>query len=411
MLPGRRTKDVDRDYLSSHPWLTFQLDRELTRTPEVWALLGEAQSKCEYLAGVLLEPGVADRLHHLYLAKGVAATAQIDGSPLTEEQALAAVEGRLTVTDADADFERQVLNILDACNQFFAELESGQQPAVTPERIKHLNRLVLEGTVLEKGTIPGPICRGDAVVRMFNYPGAPRADCEYLLARLCDFLNTEYFEMPENLVMARAILRAIVAHIYISLIHPFVDGNGRTARLLEVQILLGSGIPAPASQLLSNHYNDTRCAYYRELDRVSKSGGKVLDFLKYALRGLVAQLADQITVVREYQRDVIWKDYIFRAFAEPVGKPARRQRELILVLSSLKVDGPLAPSRLLQHSEIRALYAALDPKTLARDLNGLKELKLIVTPQPGQVVVNRDVLRRLQIRHYPVRPILAVRPG
>ncbi|MBW2661693.1 MAG: Fic family protein, partial [Deltaproteobacteria bacterium] len=36
--------------------------------------------------------------------------------------------------------------------------------------------------------------------------------------------------------------------------HPFGDGNGRTARLLEFEALLSSGVPAPSSQLLSNHY-------------------------------------------------------------------------------------------------------------------------------------------------------------
>jgi Fic family protein len=400
---------VEREYLTSHPWLTFELGRELTAVPELWTLLGEAQSKCEQLASVLVEPGVAEKLHLLYLAKGAAATTQIEGSPLTEEQALAVVEGRHDL-NADADFERQTLNIVEACNQFLEELEHGRRPPVTPARIKLLNQLVLEGTLLDDGTIPGEISRDPVIVRIFNYRGAPRADCDHLLVRLCDFLNSEDFAMPENLQMARAILRAIVGHVYIALIHPFGDGNGRTARLLEVQILLASGVPAPACHLLSNHYNETRATYYRELDRVSKGGGKLVDFLRYALRGLVSQLADQIAVVGEYQRRVIWRDHIFRTFGDRAGKPARRQRELILTLSELVADGPLVASRLQTYPEVRALYAALDPKTLARDLNELKKLGLIVTPQAGHVVLNHDVLKRLQVRRYPVRPVLPGEP-
>lgn len=396
---------MDREYLKTHPWLTFELERELTRTPELWALLGEAQSKCEHLAGVLIEPEVAATLHRLYLARGAAATTQIEGSPLTEDEALAVVEGRALTNDSDADYERQIRNIVDTCNWFINELEQGERPPITPERIKLLNKRVLEGTELDEGVEPGEISRDDVVVRIFNYRGAPRQDCEYLLKRLCDFLHSHAFVMPEHLTTAQAILRAIIAHLYIALIHPFGDGNGRTARLMEVQILLASGVPAPAVHLLSNHYNETRRAYYRELDRVSKSNGLVSQFMLYALRGLVSQLAEQIGVVREYQRDIMWREHVDRGFKGLTGKPALRQRELILIISRLPVQGPLSSSRLTEHSEVRALYAALDPKTLSRDVNELKRMALLRAPGPGLIVANLDVLKSLQVRHYPTRPM------
>jgi Fic family protein len=395
---------VERDYRTSHPWLTFELGRELTRIPELWALLGEAQSKCEHLAGVLIEPEVAATLQRLYLARGAAATTQIEGSPLTEDDALAVVEGRPPASNRDEDYERQIRNIVDACNWFVQELELGQRPTITPERIKLLNKLVLDGTRLDEGVVAGEISAGDVVVRIFNYRGAPRVDCEYLLGRLCDFLAGEAFVMPEHLATAQAILRAIVAHVYVALIHPFGDGNGRTARLMEVQILLASGVPAPAAHLLSNHYNDTRRSYYHELDRISKASGTISQFLLYALRGLVSQLAEQIGVVREYQREIMWREHVARRFHGLTGKPARRQRELILIISRLPVDGPLAASRLTEHSEVRALYAALDAKTLSRDVGDLKRLGLLRASGPGLIAANQDVLKSLQVRHYPVRP-------
>jgi Fic family protein len=61
-----------------------------------------------------------------------------------------------------------------------------------------------------------------------------------------------------------ALMKAILTHLYIAWIHPFGDGNGRTARLAELQILLAAGMPMPASHLLSNHYNTTRTDLYRQ---------------------------------------------------------------------------------------------------------------------------------------------------
>ncbi|MCC6745869.1 MAG: Fic family protein, partial [Acidobacteria bacterium] len=64
--------------MGTYPWITFRLDLSELST-ETWMLLGEARSKCEHIAGVPLKPAVAERLHRLYLAKGVHATTAIEG--------------------------------------------------------------------------------------------------------------------------------------------------------------------------------------------------------------------------------------------------------------------------------------------------------------------------------------------
>ena len=78
-----------------------------------------------------------------------------------------------------------------------------------------------------------------------HYRGAPREDCAFLLDRLCRWLEGEpglsLFKKPDDDRIATAILHSILAHLYIAWIHPFGDGNGRTARLVEF-MLLG---PAP----------------------------------------------------------------------------------------------------------------------------------------------------------------------
>jgi Fic family protein len=99
----------------------------------------------------------------------------------------------------------------------------------------------------------------------------------------------------------------VVAHLCLAWIHPFGDGNGRTARLVEFQILLGAGVPTPAAHLLSNHYNQTRTEYYRQLDRASKSGGEIVPFIEYAARGFVDGLREQLHKIRDQQWDVSWR--------------------------------------------------------------------------------------------------------
>src|SRR5262249_51025126 len=157
--------------------------------------------------------------------------------------------------------------------------------ALTPAKVREYNRLVLSGLKLEDGVVPGEYRDHWAVVG--RYRGAPPEDCGYLVQRLCDWLSGDAFRpATQSMTVAFALIRAVLAHLYLVWIHPFGDGNGRTARLVELLILLSSGVPQPAVHLLSNHYNTTRPEYYRQLDSASRNQD-LRPFLLYAISGFV----------------------------------------------------------------------------------------------------------------------------
>lgn len=174
---------------------------------------------------------------------------------------------------------------------------------------------------------------------MGRYLGAPAEDCRYLLERLCVWLEDADFTPQPGLELVYAILKAIVAHVYLAWIHPFGDGNGRTARLMEFQILVVAGVPTPAAHLLSNYYNQTRAEYYRQLDAASRSGGNLVAFTEYAVQGFVDALRSQIEMIREqpaYARRssrVLYRDVtelVRRDLVERTPAGVRAKKELIL---------------------------------------------------------------------------------
>ncbi len=129
--------------------------------------------------------------------------------------------------------------------------------------------------------IPGAI--RDYSVGVPGYRGAPAEDCQYLVDRLSTWLEGDTFRNADReYAFALTVACAIYAHLYIAWIHPFGNGNGRTARLLEFLILARSGmVPLPAANLLSNHYNLTRDRYYSRLADASRTL-KTTSFLSYA---------------------------------------------------------------------------------------------------------------------------------
>ncbi len=373
--------DVSRGYLGSHPWITFRL--VLERAPwTVWNHIGEAHSKCRHLSKTPLPPALAEKMERVYLAKGARASAAIEGNSLNEDQAVAAVEGKLEVPPSQEYLQQELENVINALAAIEMEVHRDGTFEVTPERLRALNEQVLDGLEVEEHVVPGEFRTGGIVVGNL-YKGAPAQDCDFLIATLCDWLNGADFQRDGKdhaRDFLHAFLRAVVAHVYIAWIHPFGDGNGRTARLVEFGILSAAGIPSVAAHLLSNHYNATRTNYYRQLEHASKSGGDLIPFLGYAAEGFVGQLQQQLSDVHDLIVRATWINYVHSMFPDPT-LTARRQRDLVL---ALKHDAYTRRAQLTTLTpQLAKAYAGKGSKTVTRDLNALSKLELVERTPKG----------------------------
>lgn len=378
---------IRRKYEETHPWISFEIDlRKLSHL--TWLLLGEAESKCQHVAGVPLRPEVARQLSAVYLSKGVHGTTSIEGNTLSEDEVLRRVEGDLPLPPSLEYLGRELDNIIKACNDIVADVIERVPMELTRGRLEHFNALVLDGLDLEEGVVPGRM--RDHSVAVAKYRGAPAEDCAHLIDRMCGWLNGLKID-DEDLTFTLAILKAILAHLYIAWIHPFGDGNGRVARLIEFQLLVQAGIPIPAAHLLSDFYNKTRDAYYRELDRTSRPPYPVERFIHYAIRGFVDELREQLDVIREEQLRVTWENFVHDQFRDADTPARRRQKHIVLDLTEHKK--PMPASKLPELSPRVAVgYAGKSAKTVSRDINDLEKRKLIRRTRGG-LVANVDLIR------------------
>ncbi len=391
-------EDIFRDYQASHPWITFRLD--LMQAPWIfWNHVGEAHSKCRHLARTPLPPELAKEMERVYLAKGARASAAIEGNSLNEAQAEAAVEGRLEVPQSQEYLRQELENVIRALAEVEADVHRVGRFDITPQRLRELNAQVLDGLEVESHIVPGEFRTGGIAVGDV-YRGAPAADCGYLIDRLCAWLNGPDFQRPDDdheRGFLHAFLRAVVAHVYIAWIHPFGDGNGRTARLVEFGILAAAGIPSVAAHLLSNHYNATRARYYQQLDLASKSGGDLAPFLGYAAEGFVGELKQQLNGVHEQIVGATWLNYVHSTFPDPT-LTERRQRDLVLALPH---DSFVSRGNLTTLTpKLASAYSGKGRKTVTRDLNALEDRGLIERTAAG-VRARREVILSFLPRAVP----------
>lgn len=362
---------VGRAYETSHPWIDFQLRAEQDR---LWVLLGEALSKCHHLSGTPLQPGLARSLARVYLVKGAVATTAIEGNTLREEEVLSLLDSGERLPASQEYLQQEVDNVLLALE----EIRDGAQFELTPEWIKSQNRKILANLELEDHVVPGEYTQERVAVG--NYRGAPPEDVDFLMDELCKWLNRDWLTFdattPPDMRFFRSFFAATLAHLYIAWIHPFGDGNGRTARIVECAILANSGVvPWVSSNLLSDHYNRTRSRYYQRL-QLSSRRREVMGFITYSAQGFVDMLREQIADVQKMQRRVAWTNYVHERMAsESDGSTLKRRRRLALAMP---------PTDVVKRQELRRLtpdlaemYAGMTDKTLSRDLTRLLELELI----------------------------------
>ena len=373
------------------PYLSFSFDmRHLS--PTVWLSLGEAMSKCQHLAGVPLKPHRAEDMAAIYLARGVQATTAIEGNTLsTEEVEQIVKKGSAEVGKSREYLEREVQNVLTAIRDIDLALRAGETLPITRARLEALNHQILDGIPDEPEVVPGRVRTHN--VRAGRYRAPQWQDVPELLDRFVAWIDelrsVVSSDADDREKFVNAIIAAILAHLYIAWIHPFGNGNGRLARLIEVQILSESGvIPIVATNLLSDFYNKTRDGYYRALDAAQHDVGA---FIRYALEGFLDELRAQIDEVKQENIQIHWESYVYETFrGQPSTETRTRQRELALSMR----DGVWFGARQITEltPRLARLYARVGERTPTRDLNDLVKMGLVAR-DGRKYRVRRDVIR------------------
>src|SRR5262245_65238110 len=106
------------------------------------------------------------------------------------------------------------------------------------------------------------------------------------MAELVDWLQNEQTIPP--------VLLAGIAQFQLVHIHPFVDGNGRTSRLLSTLCLYRAGYDFKRLFSIREYYDRNRTGFYTALQSVREHDMDLTGWLDYFVEGLATQL-DEVT--------------------------------------------------------------------------------------------------------------------
>ncbi|HRQ42254.1 MAG TPA: Fic family protein [Chloroflexota bacterium] len=212
------------------------------------------------------------------------ASTSIEGNPL----ALTEVKRLLKNQPAQVrQSEREVLNY----NQALLTIrEAGERPLTTPFLLE-IHRLVMDGLlpVHQCGQFRRePVIVHDPRTQEIIYLPPDHADVPELVAELLDFAGA-------NQTTLDAIILAGLFHKQLVLIHPFMDGNGRTTRLATKRLLAGLGVDTFNLFSFENYYNRNVSRYFQQVGVLGNYYEIVRDidytpWLEYFAEGILDEL-------------------------------------------------------------------------------------------------------------------------
>ena len=202
----------------------------------------------------------------------------------------------------------------------------------------------------------------------------PAAELPERLARLCDFANGE---ADDGFV--HPVVRAIVLHFWLGYDHPFVDGNGRTARALFYWSMLRSGYWLAQYISISSILRKAPAQYARAYLYTESGDNDLTYFIIYQLR----VIERSIESLKRYLARKVSEDRKLQILLHD--SPALNHRQRALLSSAIK--DPQQPFTIkAQQRRHRVAY-----QSARTDLLGLEELGLLERAQVGREFVFRAV--------------------
>ena len=278
------------------------------------------------------------------------------------------MEGAVTTRKVAKEMLKKKISPRDKSQQMIANnyqtirfvLEHKSAP-LTRELLLQVHRLMTENT-LANPEDAGRLRNGDDDVVVENaishevvHTPPPFEDIPEFVESLCDFFNEEN---PK--IFIHPIIRGIIIHFMIAYMHPFVDGNGRTARAMFYWYMLKQGYWLTEYLSISRVIARSKRAYEKAFMYTEADGMDVGYFVSYNLRVLELSFRQLQSYIRKKQAEKnAANSYL------SIGNINERQANIIRMFC-------LNPDEVITVKDLQIKFL-ISPTTAKSDIKGLFE--------------------------------------
>lgn len=325
----------------------------------------------ETIVDLPILPKLASRLEPEIMYSSISGTAAIEGNPITEEGVRKIAEGH-DVEEYTKKDKQEIINLIKAYN-LLAGIESKGEPYIlSKELICELHKIITD-QVPDEHNIPGQyrngiVHVGDKAHGGIFTPPKILEDVKNLMDEFIAWINCD------EILKLDPFIRAAIAHYHFCIIHPFWDGNGRTARLIEAIILQAANIKYIPKEL-SNFYYRNVDDYYIAFSKSIKLKNDVTPFIEFFLHAAVSSLTKIKESIIYFIRIFSLRDYY--TFQNQHHNITKRQFNLLTLLLDYPATFTFTLKDLFLSPPFSILYSKVSTQTARRDLAKLSKLDLV----------------------------------
>ena len=230
-------------------------------------------------------------------------TTHIEGTELSLEQSKKILSGQ-KVSGARKQDIKEVKNYKDAFNLMSSSLKT--ETRITESLIKKIHKELVKG-VRGGSAKPGMYRNiqnyvGNSVTKEIIYMPPQPEKVPAFMKIFVEWINRESDIHP---VIKSGIIQFQFVHI-----HPFVDGNGRTSRLLCAFYLYKSDYDFKKLFSISEYYDKDRANFYNAIQSVRENNMDMTSWLEYFVKGFLFQMNN----IMDIGKKVIFKDALIQNY-------------------------------------------------------------------------------------------------
>ncbi len=287
------------------------IDQQAAGRPKMPEVVANPANRDRYIVAGLIEEAINSSL--------------LEGAATTRREAKVLLRvGRAPRTIG----ERMVVNNY----RTMQELREDSKTPLTVERVLEIHRMVTEGTLQrpeEAGRLQLP---GDRRVFVsgpdpneIHHRPPPARELPERMQAMVTFANA-----AEEQPFVHPVVRAIALHFYLAYVHPFVDGNGRTARALFYRTLLQHGYWLAEFLSISRLLRQAPVQYQRAFLYTETDDGDFTYFLLHQLGVLCRAITDLFETLEEKVAEVRQVERALRR------QPGMNSRQMALLSHALR---------------------------------------------------------------------------
>jgi Fic family protein len=357
-------------YLLPNSWIKYDF---VTIAP----YLVEAKAAVLSLVKTPYQRSWVQALQEVQLKREVAGTSRIEGADFTDRELDVALDPGVATGELLTRSQRQARSAVETY-RWIAQLPKDKE--IDEGLITEVHRRIVTGCD-DDHCEPGTLRQRDYNVTF----GVPRHRgceggnaCSEAFAQLIRSVRAEY-KGHDPLVQALAL------HYQFAAMHPFMDGNGRTARAVEALMLQRADLTDNAFIAMSNYYYDEKDSYLATLAEVRGREHGLTPFLVFGLKGIALQCQRLFIEIRRHMERALFRNMMYDLFnrLESTRKRVIKDRQIELLKVLLEVD-KMDWFQFYQKVELVYKNATNVGKTLGRDLNSLIQLRAIEIKKVGE---------------------------